>query len=308
MTLIIRGNIVGGTPGLDALRQQMEMRMLLAGLNDGDSIGNPITGHSKFQGTVAANLPMFAFLAGSNVVGLKTLDGHRCADWNFGGASAGQNICWVFRPSQTGNPFYVDVGNLTFRTTDAAYLPVQDRRDIGLAFEMSAWMRKVNAGDTSDCRFCFGFANNRVTSPSRRMTRCGLVGDGAGGYRFGSVNCPDAFAGGAANNAAGDIDANSVQPDAIKPANIGTNWFKVRLKMVPATKATPARWAAYLNNVRVAIFDQQANFPRGHQGVSDGNSLIEASILNMQSDTVGLQIPVPGLDMVTVSLTDDYTL
>jgi hypothetical protein len=285
----------------------MEMRMIMNGLNDGDSIGNPIEGVNKYHNAGVGNSAMMAFLAGSNVVTLATRDGHRCADWNAGGISAGQNVCWVFRPGASANPFYLEAGEPTgFRPTFPSYIPQANRFDLGYAIILSAWMRKKGAGDASDCRFCFGFANNRVTSPSRRMTRCGLVGDGAGGYRFGSVNCPDAFVGGAANNAAGDIDANAVQPaELVAP---GTTWWKVAIKFVPATPTTPLRWGAYYNNALVATFTNQANIPRGHQGTSDDNSLIEASILNLQSDTAGLQIPTPLLDLVTVVVTDDLTL
>lgn len=307
MTVSARGGGSAPASGSESLRNLLEMRMILNGLNDGDSIGNPIQGVNKYHNAGVGNTAMFAFLAGSNVVGLRTLDGHRCADWNFNGASAGQNICWAFRPGASANPLYLEAGRTAgFRPTFPSYIPVADHLNQGYAIEISAWMRKKLAGDGSDCRFVFGFANNRVTSPSRRMTRCGLVGDGAGGYRYGSVNCPDAFVGGAANNAAGDIDANSVQPaELVAP---GTTWWHTRIKFVPATPTTPLRWGAYHNNALVAVFSTDTNIPRGHQGVSDDYSLIEASILNLQSDTVGLQIVPPQLDLVTVRISDDLTL
>jgi hypothetical protein len=289
------------------LREALEMRMILQGLNDGDSIGNPILGVNRYHNAGVGNVAMFAFLAGSNVVALQTRDGHRCADWNTNGVSPGQNVCWAFRPGSSGSPLYMEAGSpVGFRPTFPSYIPSSDRFNVGYAIVMEAWMRKKLAGDTSDCRYCFGFANNRVVTPSRRMARCGLVGDGAGGYRFGSVNCPDAFVAGAANNAPGDIDANAVQPpELVAP---GTTWWRVKVKMVPATPTTPLRWAGYFNNGAAIPFTNQANIPRGHQGTSDDNSLIEASILNMQSDTAGLQIPTPLVDLLTVTLTDDLTL
>jgi hypothetical protein len=307
MTVSARGGGSSPFSGQDVLREALEMRAILAGLNEGDSIGNPIFGVNRYHNAGVGNVAMWAFLAGSNVVTLSTRDGHRCADWNSNGISPGQNVCWAFRPGSAGSPLYMEAGSPAgFRPTFPSYIPSSDRFNVGYAIVMSAWMRKKNAGDTSDCRFTFGFANNRVTSPSRRMARCGLLGDGAGGYRFGSVNCPDAFVAGAANNAPGDIDANAVQPaELVAP---GTTWWKVALKMTPATPTTPLRWAAYFNNALVATFTNQANIPRGHQGVSDDNSLIEASILNMQSDTAGLQIPTPLIDLLTVTLTDDLTI
>lgn len=306
MTLIIKGNIIGGTPGLGALRSLAEFLALPQGLNDGDNVGVPVTGVSRFNGPAAQAASIMTNLAGSAPITLRTVDGHRCFDFSANGAFNGQSLLWVFRPNAAGQPLYVNMGPLAFRTTDPSYLPVPDRDNQGYALEMSAWMRKTLAGDGSDCRFCFGIANNRTLGPSRRTCWAGLIGDGAGGYRFGSVNCPDSFVGGAANNNPGDVDANAVQPPSLVAP--GTNWWKARIKVVPPTKTTPGRWAGYYNNGPAIIFDTQANMPRGHQGVSDNNSLIELTIHNLQGDTAGLNILTPQIDLLHFRITDDLTL
>jgi hypothetical protein len=277
-------------------------------LNDGDNVGVPIGGLARYQSTLTADQTLMSFIAGSSPVVLKTLDGHRCADWSGGGAFDGNYIHAAFRPNAAARNWYLDVGDsgLNFRTMLAPYTPKSDRLNLGYAFEMSAMMRKINAGDATDCRFSFGIRNFRANFPSRRTCWAGFFGDGAQGFRFGSVNCPDSFAGGAANNAATDADAGSVQPTQL--VNPGTSWMLVRIKVVPATPTMPARWAGYLNNERIQIFDSPNNFPRGHIGVSDQNSLIEGGISNLQGDTVGLHINCPAIDLLTFRISEDFTL
>lgn len=306
MTVSARGGGSSPFQGQDVLREMAEFRAMPQGLNDGDNVGVPITGISRYNNAAAQAASIMTNLAGSAPVTLRTVDGRRCFDWSAGAAFNGQSVLWVFRPNAAGQPLYADMGPLTFHTTDPTYIPSNGRDDVGYALEMTAFMRKRLAGDGSDCRFCFGIANNRTLGPSRRTCWAGLVGDGAGGYRFGSVNCPDSFLGGAANNNPGDIDANSQQPPSLVAP--GVNWWKVRIKVVPPTLATPGRWAGYYNNGPAFVFDQQANMPRGHQGVSDNNSLIELTIHNLQGDTAGLNILTPQIDLLTFRITDDLTL
>lgn len=132
---------------------------------------------------------------------------------------------------------------------------------------ISAWVRKKAAGDATHARRCIGFGNNIALSPSGATPRCGLIGDGALGFRFGSVHCPDGLAAG--ETAANAIDAGSVQPAEL--VNPGAALFHVAIKLIPPgpTSAEPGKWAAYLNGLHIKTFDNAAvNFPRGNNGVA----------------------------------------
>lgn len=129
---------------------------------------------------------------------------------------------------------------------------------------ISSWMRKKAAGEATHSRRTFGFASNVALSPSAANARCGLVGDGALGFRFGSVNCPDGAAAG--ENGPADIDANFIQPDEL--VNPGVAWFHVAVKMLPPAPTQPGKWLAFLNGRLIKTFDLLANLPRGGGALS----------------------------------------
>lgn len=135
-----------------------------------------------------------------------------------------------------------------------------------LAASVSAWIRKRVGGDAIGARQFFGFSNAVDQNWSRRIARVGVMGDGAGGFRFGSVNCPAAPAGGV-ENAQNDIDANSVQPSVLVAP--GTNWFHVRVKMIPPTDTIGARFLCFLNGRLAATFANVNNFPRSSRSSID---------------------------------------
>ena len=129
-----------------------------------------------------------------------------------------------------------------------------------IAYVLQAWMRKQGAADATACRQFLGFANVFDPDFSRRSSFVGVVGDGLVGFRFGSVNCPDAPAG-AVQNAATDIDAGSVQPAAL--VTPGASWFHVKVKLAPPVPGgLSGRVGVYLNGVLVATFSSTANLPR----------------------------------------------
>lgn len=141
----------------------------------------------------------------------------------------------------------------------------------------AAWLRRVNVADTTSARQCFGFEVDNATplGATATVARVGLIGDGATGYRFASVNCPDGAAAGV--NATTDRDANSVQPLAL--VNPGAKWFHVRIKVLPPTPEIGARVACYLNSRLAALFTLAANLPRGTGAVNRNGWPMHACIL-----------------------------
>jgi hypothetical protein len=288
----------------DAVKRGIDMQLLIGGLNDGDGIPAPAAGFpgfARFQ-TVdpSFNYVMLLPTAGGTIVQSRMLDGRRVASWfNL----AGNNSVWLFRPGG-GVPWFLDFGSPLFQPLTSPLLGLLPAPQFGWATEVMAWCRKLNAGDGSSCRMGFGFANNTVTSPSGPIPRCGLMGDGAGGYRYGSVNCPDGLIGGA--NADGDFDVNPSQPaDLVAP---GANWWHTRLKMIPALPNQSARWAAYHNGGPARLFTQEANFPRGHQTTNDHYGRIEATLWNFSGDVGGLHVPELCFWGVRVLFHDDYSI
>lgn len=303
--LLARGAGAPFQTGMEALKRCAEFHMKPQGLNDGDSAGNPLTGYTRGptgHGLSAATAQMMKNTAGGGLATFRIRDGRRCIGWF---SVAGQNTCWVFAPIQDDQHFYCDFGSPNFQPTTGtpAALPTPQ---FGWATSISAWCRKSAAGDGSSCRMTFGFANNRVVSASKAIPRCGLMGDGVGGYLYGSVNAPDGILAGGANGDA-DRDAGSVQPaDLVTP---GANWWHTRIKLVPSTPTQPGRWAAYHNGVLVKTFTAEANFGfRGHQGVTDAYTLVEASILNFSGDVAALHVPELCFADIRVMLEDDYTV
>lgn len=136
-----------------------------------------------------------------------------------------------------------------------------------LAVVIAGWMRKRLAGDaTSAAQFVGLINNNGDINRSTRVARIGIMGDGGSGFRFGSVNCPDAPPGGA-DNGATDIDGGSFQPAVL--VNPGANWFHVKIKLVPATPTQSGRWGAYLNGRLVATFTNANNLPHTSRSAID---------------------------------------
>lgn len=180
-------------------------------------------------------------------------DEHVLDVFAIAGAIGAQECGMTFSPVTN---FGVD-----FKRVQPTLLEASPGVPAGLAGNVSAWIRKKAAGDATHCAQFVGFVNggggdfNRST----RVARIGLMGDGALGFRFGSVNCPDAPLGGA-DNGATNIDANSVQPAVL--VNPGASWLHVRIKLVPATEFQTGRFACYLNGRLAATFTLAANMPR----------------------------------------------
>lgn len=303
--------LAGGGAGslsqlLDPLTRGLELRLLIGGLNDGDGIPSPAAGFqglARFQpADPATNYSILSGTAGGTTVQVRTLDGRRSAQW-FG--VAGSNSVWVLRPGANGSAaLFCDCGDQGFQPLTAPLAGSLPTPQFGWATEIMAWCRKLNAGDASSCRMGVGFANNTVTSPSGPVPRVGILGDGALGYRYGSVNAPDGLIGGP--NGDGDIDAGFVQPVDLN--NPGAAWWHSRIKLIPALPGQNAQLACYHNGALVKVFTTAANFPRGHQTTNDHNSRIEATVWNFSGDVGGLHVPELCLWDVRFWLHDNYSL
>lgn len=307
MPIRLAGGGAGNLPALlDPLTRGLELRLLIGGLNDGDAIPVPAAGFpglGRFQpADPATNYSILSPSAGGTVVQARTLDGRRVASWfNL----AGSNSVWILRPGANGSAaLFCDFGSPAFQPLTSALAGSLPTPQFGWATEIMAWCRKLNAGDASDCRMGFGFADNTVVSPSAPIPRVGILGDGGVGYRYGSVNCPDGLIGGA--NAPGDIDAGALQPTDLN--NPGAAWWHSRIKIVPALPGQNAQIACYHNGLRVALYTTDTNFPRGHQGLSDGHSRIEATIWNFSGDVAALHVPELCLWDVRFWLHDNYSV
>lgn len=164
----------------------------------------------------------------------------------------GFHLGYLNRPLKV--PFWFD---------NALRLPGVVRDDTVRAFVWEALLRKYNNVDAVNAQtgmFAYHGGSGSISPsvPSFSDPRVGLVGDGADGFRFGSVGCPD----GSVATAENQIDANSVQPSGL--VNPGLNWFLVKFKYIPAQLGgLPARVACYLDDVLVATFTAIANLPRG---------------------------------------------
>src|ERR1043166_6692285 len=278
------------------------------GQNNGDSVvvNNHVQGYSHFMPTVAATeADMFAPLASSTIPVLNLpSDGGRAIQWF---TANGFNVCYASDPAGTSGagglqfflPFYGTAYPTTTGTITTAGIPAPST---GLSCSISAWVRKVNAGDGSDCRMTIGFGCNQTVSLSSTVPRVGLIGDGAGGYRYGSVNCPDGAAAGA--NAATDRGANSVQPADL--VDTGAAWWHMRIKLIPATPTTGGKIACYHNGVLVATFTTTTNMPRGNQAVSSNFNRVQCSIYNFSGDGA-IHVPELLTRDLRVVMEDDLT-
>jgi hypothetical protein len=304
----LAGNLrtgVGGTGGA-ALASWIQYQILPnGGINDGDTPGGPLHGRARFGQLAGDNVTPVLFQPGGTLGNwtLRILDNRRCIQCV---PTVALDTTFFLRPNGSTEPNQVDFRD-TFpaNVTGAigANVPAQP------AYEIQAWVRKVAAGDGSDCRFFLGFAYTRILSPSGNVVRVGLLGDGLGGYGFGSVNAPDGIAV-SGDNTPTDHDVNFTQPAELLNAVLLTNWFHVRIKMVPPTPTVGGKWGAYLNGTLVATFTTTANFPRGYNSgggtVNDNYREIECG-LGTYFDSV-IVVPSPALYDMRVTVTDDLTL
>lgn len=179
-----------------------------------------------------------------------------------------------FRGGVNNNSLYYAAAFRDAFTASGAALAGTPGEPVGTSYAsvMQAWLRKHTDGEPCTARLFFGWANdNALAHPTLAQTpRVGLHGDGANGFRFGSVHCPDGLnVGQTALNA---IDAGAVQPAEL--SNPGAAWFHVRVKLAPATPTAPGAVGCYLNGVLVAVYRTVANMPRAHQaGVSHWGSI-----------------------------------
>jgi hypothetical protein len=288
------------------LDKWVEIRTRMRGINDGDSVlCSEFLGETRFSPYGATTATSSIWTAASGTTDSFTfhiVDGRHCFKIKSATpATAGASRNMRFRPHSiaAGVPARVDFrdtfGSVASPTVDQTKVPS------ALATVIQAWIRKETGPDATSALFTFGFSDAALTFPSKTISRCGLVGDGVTGFRFGSVNCPDGFVSG--DNGATDIDANSLQPSSLESP--GTNWFHVAIKLVPPTPTASGRWGAYLNGVLQATFTTSTNFPRGSQGTDRGYAHIEPSILYFGSAS---QLPGILIDDLRVSFTEDFTL
>lgn len=264
---------VPNIPGADSLARYTEWRHFIVGLNNGDAMTlNGIT-----RGLDTLPQTMMRVISGA-VPTYQNIDKRRTMLVASTGVA---NSNMAFRP-WINAPCPVLGWRDTFVPVTG---PVGDIPVVG-AWSIQAWMRKLAAGSVTWARTTFGFGDNTILTPSAPIARCGLIGDGVQGFRFGSVHCPDGLvAGDTAQNA---IDANFIQPAEL--VNPGASWFHVKITMVPPTPVNPGRWAAYLNGRLVQVFTNPANFPRGSANVDRNYAQVEASIYHNFDASV-----IPGL-------------
>jgi hypothetical protein len=221
------------------------------------------------------------------------------------GAIGGQECAHIFRPSNGPGPS----GQVDFPADFTPVLEQAPGTGAPRAAFFAAWMRKRLAGDATSCAQFFGFANdNGDLNFSRRVARIGIMGDGALGFRFGSVNCPDAPAGGN-DNAPGDIDADSFQPTILN--NPGASWFHVRIKAVPGVPGVPARFGCYLSGRLVKVYTAVANFPHtSRSGIDVSGAAYWPIAPVFAAFGNGGAAPSPGyyLRDIRAGFTDDLTL
>lgn len=191
---------------------------------------------------------------------------------------------WRFRPTLANGNGHIFRGGPGGAVPTGSYNPM-DFRDTfdtsgadlagtpgqpnGMAYctIMQAWLRKDVDGELCSARMHFGWANVQAfanMATLRPVPRVGLFGDGANGFLFGSVGCPDGAAVGQTGLA--DRDAGFVQP--IELVNPNDKWFHVRIGLYPATpNGRRGLVACYLNGRLVVTYQTLTNMPRGHAGV-----------------------------------------
>lgn len=281
------------------LQNWLELRLHIPGLNSGVDVVSTLNGTSRW-GSLGQSAfysgPMWAPRAGSAAWLYVVADSRRCVLPQPG---AGAYSTAYLRPyALSGLQLFASDFGLAYPATTGVV--VAGAIPQGRALIVSGLFRKFAAGDNSSCRVCFGFADNTFLSPTALIARCGLLGDGAGGYRYGSVNCPDGQAI-AVENAHTDIDANAVQPpDLVAP---GTNWWTSEIKIVPAQPSGGGFWTARHNGTLVATFNTATNIPRGSGGTNNDFARIEG--LWMANEGTQGRMPLDAL--IGCRLTDDLS-
>lgn len=222
------------------------------------------------------------------------------------GVVGAQESAQRFRPFSTG---VGDNGSVDFVNTWSPLLEPTPGVGRPLAMFVEMWVRKQLAGDATSSAQFIGFLNdNGDLNFSRRVARIGIMGDGALGFRFGSLNCPNAPAGGA-DNAATDIDADSLQPSVL--VNPGVNWFHVIVKAVPGIEGQPGRFGCYLSGRLVKTYTDAARFPRTSRSVADSSGAAYTFITpGFCAWGNGGAAPSPGYYVrnIRVGYTEDMTL
>lgn len=290
----------GSTPvDTSPIKRWFEARIIPAqALADGNNEVSPLSGVARFgqSGLVAANVAIGSVNGGTPI--LRVLDGRRCLRFV---PTIAQNSLVAVQLNQGGFGLthFLDFADVFPGLTS----PVGGGVTFPPSWSVSAWVRKSLAGDGSDCQSVVGFATTSVTGgATKQIPRVGLIGDGAGGYRYGSVNCPDGAAAG--NNVATDVDANASQPtDLVAP---GTNWWHSRIKLIPPIATQPGRIACYHNGVLRTTFTTVANFPRGHQAVNDTFNRLQL-VIGTYFNAGGV-VPSPVLFDIRLVAEDDYTV
>jgi hypothetical protein len=263
------GALILGGGAAASLNNFLEMRLHVPGLNDGDLVA-ALNGFTRWGGMGQAAFytgPMWAYRAGAAGMLYRQVNGRRALEPQ---PAAGAFSTAYLRPyALTGTTLFASDFSPNWMATTASM--VEGATPTPLAMEVAGVFRKVVGGDGSTCRFTFGFADNTFLSPTAEVARCGLMGDGLGGYGYGSVNCP--LGDGAVENAHTDHDANFVQPaDLVAP---GANWWSSVIKLVPPTPQTAGFWSVRHNGTLIATFTSNVNFPQGSGGVSHDYNRIE---------------------------------
>lgn len=304
----ISSTIIGGNS--KSISRWTDMRMIVEGLNDNDVLTAPFAGESYF-GTVPVNPP--------NVMMRQTV-GSTQAKYRQGfNPPAGRVIqlqpttvaqcSLAFRTfASSGSIRPVDINAVTpsiAGTLSPNLLASGIGPGYGHATSIMAWIRKSAGGDVITQRFTFGFADATTPGSANNVTsRVGLIGNNAGGFMFASVNCPD---GANVAESFADVDANSFQPTDINAPT--TNWFHVRIKMIPGTAIVGGSGpiiACYLNGTLVKQFtDTAVNFPRGSSGTSHNYERIEPTIYYDFTNPAG---PAVLLSDIRIWVEDDFTL
>lgn len=221
------------------------------------------------------------------------------------GAIGAQECAHLFRPANAPSAS----GQVDFPVELTPVLEAAPGVGTPRAGFIGAWMRKRLAGDATSCAQFVGFANdNGDLNRSTRVARIGIMGDGLLGFRFGSVNTPDAPPGGA-DNGATDIGPDSFQPATL--VNPGASWFHVRIKAVPGVPGSPGRFGCYFNGRLVKVYTSLTNFPRTSRSAIDVSGAAYWPITPLfAAFGNGGAAPSPGyyLRDVRAGFTDDLTL
>lgn len=155
----------------------------------------------------------------------------------------------------------------SMRETPPNFLEAVAEAGNAYAYVTQAWLRKNNNVNPCWSRQRFGIAYAGVgyqVNAEGFSSHVGVIGDGANGFRCGSINCPDGTA--VANNSAGAADPGFIQPAAL--LNPGLSWFHVKVKLVPATPNAPPAVGIYLDGKLIVSYFTNAHFPRGSSAVN----------------------------------------